>query len=714
MRPLIAILALALGFAPSAFAQTEIATIRTEAKAFSFEFTAAGSQSFGLGLNGAPGNVGVTSHAFTFNTQNLSAVSFTVTASTDGGATYNAPSGCTRGSDSAATCASTATTGDRFAFTGAYNALKLTVTMTGSGKVTAGYAGNSAVAGGSSGGGGIGNCATSGGVLYDNAGTADCGSGFTTNGSGSATLSTALTLNATTITPSSGTIALVTGTTSGTVPVQTGGFAANDCLKMDASGRVVSNGAACAGGSTPGGSDTQVQFNDATAFGGDAGMVYNKTTDVMTLAGNLTVTVGGSSSVLTGSGLGVGVTTSGASGLLQVNTNGASLGQSYFSQHNATADSFDFNFQKGRGTLAAPTTVVTADELGVLNFQGYSGAGGYVTGAAIKAISSGTIATTRVPASLSFWTGTDAAPTVLTQRMVILNSGFVGIANASPAAALDVTGSITLSGTLQWNGQSSAISESFGMKLAGINVRPVFIPDASLLVGYNQTGENRGVGNVLISGQVGIGTSSPTSTLHVVAGTPATTQNALLVTGTTNAAAGVQYGARFTIVQSTTAAYGVYLDGSTNGYSFFVNSGTSGLNGRVYMPNLTTSAGTQTSVLCGGANGEIIADSIACIASTRRVKHDIFNFTGNGLDIVDRMQPVTFVYNNEGFAAERADWSTHYGFVAEDVEKIDARLVAYGADGLPRTVQYENYTAVLTKAVQELKARVVELEGRLK
>lgn len=39
---------------------------------------------------------------------------------------------------------------------------------------------------------------------------------------------------------------------------------------------------------TPGGSDTQVQFNDAGALGGDAGMVYNKTTDALTIAGVFT------------------------------------------------------------------------------------------------------------------------------------------------------------------------------------------------------------------------------------------------------------------------------------------------------------------------------------------------------------------------------------------------------------------------------------------
>jgi hypothetical protein len=36
------------------------------------------------------------------------------------------------------------------------------------------------------------------------------------------------------------------------------------------------------GGGTPGGSDTQVQFNDASSFGGDSGLTYNKTTDTLT------------------------------------------------------------------------------------------------------------------------------------------------------------------------------------------------------------------------------------------------------------------------------------------------------------------------------------------------------------------------------------------------------------------------------------------------
>lgn len=44
----------------------------------------------------------------------------------------------------------------------------------------------------------------------------------------------------------------------------------------------------------PGGSDTQVQFNDGGAFGGDSGLVFNKTTNKLTAGGDIELNDGGS------------------------------------------------------------------------------------------------------------------------------------------------------------------------------------------------------------------------------------------------------------------------------------------------------------------------------------------------------------------------------------------------------------------------------------
>lgn len=54
-------------------------------------------------------------------------------------------------------------------------------------------------------------------------------------------------------------------------------------------------------GGTPGGSDTQCQYNDAGAFGGDPGCTYNETTNVLTVTGGVVANVTGNASGTAGS-----------------------------------------------------------------------------------------------------------------------------------------------------------------------------------------------------------------------------------------------------------------------------------------------------------------------------------------------------------------------------------------------------------------------------
>jgi len=54
--------------------------------------------------------------------------------------------------------------------------------------------------------------------------------------------------------------------------------------------RAISSTGGGGGATSPGGSDTYVQFNDAASFGGDAGLTYNKTTATLSIAGGLNLT----------------------------------------------------------------------------------------------------------------------------------------------------------------------------------------------------------------------------------------------------------------------------------------------------------------------------------------------------------------------------------------------------------------------------------------
>jgi hypothetical protein len=107
------------------------------------------------------------------------------------------------------------------------------------------------------------------------------------------------------------------------------------------------------------------------------------------------------------------------------------------SQSSTGVDGARFHMRKMRGTLGTPLTVVTGDNLGRLVASGYDGANFLEMGSIIFG-TEGTIASTRVPTNIQFHTATDAAPSVLTERMRIDSAGNVGIGTTNPLARLGV------------------------------------------------------------------------------------------------------------------------------------------------------------------------------------------------------------------------------------------------------------------------------------
>lgn len=156
-------------------------------------------------------------------------------------------------------------------------------------------------------------------------------------------------------------------------------------------------------GVTPGGSDTYVQFNDGGSFGGDSGMVFNKTTDALTILGAF------SAASLTGTGL---TTTR-----VPFATTGGLL-----------TDNSVFTFTSGTGTLAATV---------------FSGSGASLTTLNASNLSSGTVGTARLGSGSAtsstflrgdqIWSSDGSSLTTLNASN--LSSGTVGTARLGSGTA---------------------------------------------------------------------------------------------------------------------------------------------------------------------------------------------------------------------------------------------------------------------------------------
>ncbi len=96
-------------------------------------------------------------------------------------------------------------------------------------------------------------------------------------------------------------------------------------------------------GAAPGGSDTQVQFNDGGNLGGDSGLTYNKTTDSLTITGDLAVN-------------GSDITTSGSGTATVFNTNALTLNLGGAATAITMGDSTTATTTIRGGTLVGNTT----------------------------------------------------------------------------------------------------------------------------------------------------------------------------------------------------------------------------------------------------------------------------------------------------------------------------------------------------------------------
>ncbi|MEI6843187.1 MAG: tail fiber domain-containing protein, partial [bacterium] len=190
--------------------------------------------------------------------------------------------------------------------------------------------------------------------------------------------------------------------------------------------------------------------------------------------------------------------------------------------------------------------------------------------------------------------------------------------------------------------------------------------------------------SALFSGNMSIGTTSTASRLTVQG---ASGISALTIASSSGASL-------FTV-----AANGSVGIGTTTPWR------TLSVQGNVSISGLTTAI-TGDSALCLSANNEVTVNNgvTSCAVSSIRYKYDVATSTV-GLDLVRAMRPVTFKYNGQS--------NEHVGFIAEEVDLLEPRLVARSSDGQIQSVRYEEFTSVLAKAIQEIDTKVTDIDSRL-
>jgi hypothetical protein len=136
-----------------------------------------------------------------------------------------------------------------------------------------------------------------------------------------------------------------------------------------------------------------------------------------------------------------------------------------------------------------------------------------------------------------------------------------------------------------------------------------------------------------------------------------------------------------------------------------------------------TSAG-QTGTVCIGTGSTLTYDTTTtCLLSARRFKMREEPLD-EGLDAVLRLKPVSYYFrpkvNGKKFAHDANLTGQQVGFIAEDVNEVDPRLVTVQKDGQLHSVRYEQMTALLAKGLQEFhaqfedeKSTVSKISGRV-
>jgi hypothetical protein len=168
--------------------------------------------------------------------------------------------------------------------------------------------------------------------------------------------------------------------------------------------------------------------------------------------------------------------------------------------------------------------------------------------------------------------------------------------------------------------------------------------------------------------------------------------------------------------QSNASAKEYRIGAVTSATTFDIYDNTAGASrmsistaGAVTFPSVSTTASAANAFLDNAAGNNLLRST-----SSIRYKQDVHTMP---LDVaeraIDKLRPIT--YRSKAAADDPKE--VHFGFIAEEVDEVEPRLVQYTTMAgvkVPDGVQYDRMTVILMAEVQELRKQNKAMTQRLK
>jgi hypothetical protein len=265
-------------------------------------------------------------------------------------------------------------------------------------------------------------------------------------------------------------------------------------------------------------------------------------------------------------------------------------------------------------------------------------------------------------------------------------NGNIGIATTNPQYTLDVIGDINFTGTFRQNGSqfvasrwSSGVNDDIYRLNGNIGIATTN-PLNPLQVGSGTT-------IVIIDslGDLGIGTATATSKLHVIGDAR--------VSGVITATSFFGNGSGLTGLSA-----GLTISDNTSTNSTFYPSFTSSTSGIV-----TTVIVSSTKLTFNPSTGTLTATALA-ESSSIAFKENI-NPIENALDLLLQLNPVT--YDRKDNSAKN-----EVGLIAEEVDKIIPNIISRDENGNPEGINYTKLSVYLIDAIKTLRKEIDNLKEK--